>query len=309
MKIAVNTDLNRRVAGPLVFSKRLFERLEAMGVRIVERNQKPDVYFAIISYNRWLAPRGAKNVLRLDGIYWNGNDPKDIAKNKAIFKSARHADGVVFQSDFCLRCCTAQGVTPNSHTVIFNGIDQAAIAAIEPADLDHAPAMVACAEWRVTKRPQSICRGFLAADVPHTLYMIGPKPDDAIEHERIVWTGPLAPTESLAITRAATHAIHLAKFDPCPNTVVEQLSCGLPVLHTANGGTPELVGDRGVMMPVDRDWDYAVSTAPIDNLDPASVAEHIQQLAAMPRHDPPAHLDLGPVAQQYHDYFQKILEA
>lgn len=37
-----------------------------------------------------------------------------------------------------------------------------------------------------------------------------------------------------------------SEFDPCPNTVIEAMACGLPVLYHPSGGTVELVGDAGV---------------------------------------------------------------
>jgi glycosyltransferase involved in cell wall biosynthesis len=38
--------------------------------------------------------------------------------------------------------------------------------------------------------------------------------------------------------------------DPCPNTVIEAILCGVPVCYHPSGGTPELVGDCGE--PVDQ---------------------------------------------------------
>ena len=32
--------------------------------------------------------------------------------------------------------------------------------------------------------------------------------------------------------------------DPCPNSVIEAMSCGLPILYSNSGGLPELVNNR-----------------------------------------------------------------
>ena len=49
--------------------------------------------------------------------------------------------------------------------------------------------------------------------------------------------------------------IMMKYLDPCPNTVIEAMSCGLPVLYSSSGGVPELVGkDAGVPLKVKNDY-------------------------------------------------------
>ena len=48
--------------------------------------------------------------------------------------------------------------------------------------------------------------------------------------------------------------------DPCPMTVVEALADGLPVLGSARGGIPELVGEEAALPPDDpAAWRAALS--------------------------------------------------
>jgi glycosyltransferase involved in cell wall biosynthesis len=54
-----------------------------------------------------------------------------------------------------------------------------------------------------------------------------------------------------------SHILLHTKFnDPCPRLVVEGMASGLPVVYSASGGTPELVGENaGVGIPAPLDWE------------------------------------------------------
>ena len=55
--------------------------------------------------------------------------------------------------------------------------------------------------------------------------------------------------------------INLKYLDPCPNAVIEALSCGLPVIYSNSGGTPELVGNNaGIGLSVDINWEKNYSS-------------------------------------------------
>jgi len=48
--------------------------------------------------------------------------------------------------------------------------------------------------------------------------------------------------------------LHTQYNDSCPRLVIEAMSCGLPIVYSASGGTPELVGDKagiGILAPLD----------------------------------------------------------
>ena len=53
--------------------------------------------------------------------------------------------------------------------------------------------------------------------------------------------------------------INIKYLDPCPNAVIEAMSCGLPVIYSNSGGSPELVGNSaGIGLNVDLNWDKIV---------------------------------------------------
>ena len=74
--------------------------------------------------------------------------------------------------------------------------------------------------------------------------------DDAVN-----FSGPYNQKQAPFIYRAADIYVTTKYLDPCPNAVLEAMACGLPVLYSASGGTPELVGETaGIGLPVPEDW-------------------------------------------------------
>ena len=307
MRVALNRSVDRD-SGPLIFTRRLFDYLvDRFDVKLVRKDQKPDIYFCLITSDNL---RRCKVVLRIDGMYWNGDDRQTLRMNPGIFRSIRQADGVVFQSKFCKKCYERNSVVAKKSTVILNAIDQQQVQNIKKVILDHRPGIIACASWRPTKRPNSICNGFLKSDVKHYLYMVGKRPkEERIKDKRIIWTGQLANKATIAMMKACTHAVHLGKFDPCPNSLVEEVSCGLPVLHANNGGIPEIVKDRGIRLNVDGGWKYNVLyNDRIDNLKSSIVAEGFNKLVHLDKYSKsPEHLSLENCAKQYYNFFLEVL--
>ncbi len=55
--------------------------------------------------------------------------------------------------------------------------------------------------------------------------------------------------------RAAHVVLHPKYKDPCPTVPIEAMACGVPVVGSRSGGTPELVSpDAGVLVDVEDVW-------------------------------------------------------
>lgn len=75
--------------------------------------------------------------------------------------------------------------------------------------------------------------------------------------EHIEFMGPYTQAQAPAVYRRAHAYIMTKHSDPCPNTVLEALATGLPVVYFSSGGVPELVGvEAGVPIQSGELWDH-----------------------------------------------------
>lgn len=71
----------------------------------------------------------------------------------------------------------------------------------------------------------------------------------------VEWLGPYTPDTTPFLFNRAHLFLHVKYSDVCPSVVLEAMACGLPVAFSATGGTPELVGEAGIGVPSEQDWE------------------------------------------------------
>ena len=311
--------------GPAVFRSRListFSKRDDIEI-VTDINEKFDIGLEFI---RKIDKHDSPYILRVSSCYYFRNYKP--WNNKPIARSIKKAQHVIFQSKFAYKLCNrvlrleSRGLLKNGYSVIYNGIDLDYIQSIEASDRIELGSFMACARWDPNKRLKSMLAGFTEADTKKHLYVIGgfgieSRKEDFKKYEKkygskyIHFLGEQNNEEIISIMKSCAHQIHLAFIDICPNIVIEGLSCGLNVLCTNLGGTPELVGNRGVILKVDKFWDTKYlkrSIADLDTLQPVVVAKGICKLLNKKTNDDPPKFDIKEVSKKYVKLIKKYGE-
>ncbi len=72
----------------------------------------------------------------------------------------------------------------------------------------------------------------------------------------ITFLGPYSQKDAPKIYQKVDAYITMTFQDNCPSSVIEAMSCGLPILYSSSGGIPELVGkNSGYGLNVSEDWE------------------------------------------------------
>lgn len=220
---------------------------------------------------------GVKFVLNQNGVgypAWYG--PGWEAFNTPIRRLLRHADFIVYQSQFC-KTTADKFIGPISTpcTTLHNPVDTSYFSPATPQRelAPDSPILLAAGShmqfYRVNQALETLYN--LRLNTGHgRLILAGRfcwKSDPAVAetevHESItrlgiapfvMRVGPYSQSQAVPLLRSADILLHTKYNDPCPRLVVEALSCGLPVVYSASGGVPELVGDQagiGIPSPLD----------------------------------------------------------
>lgn len=256
----VNMDSN---SGPNSFAKRLAKGLIETG-HDIELHDGRNADISIV----FIEPSGnhlAKKVIqRLDGIWFS---PKEFeTKNSKIKSLYQRADGVIWQSEFDKGMTTKWWGNPKSGVVIRNGINaqqikKFSITPLEQLRQKYEMLFVCSANWHPQKRLKANVDLFKHLKSFYSsagLIVMGSNPQ-MVSDPDIFYTGPQPHDVCLEVFSAANWMIHLAWLDHCPNTVVESLSQGTPVICSEQGGTKELVQGYGIILKEEKEYNFELT--------------------------------------------------
>ena len=282
------------------FLIRLARQMHKEGIKI--NNKNPDV---CIRLPREKPSKKAKiNILRVDGLIFN-TEWNYKHKNKKIVKSIDDSNAIIYQSKFCLDAYTKFLNINKKYAIISNGADPNEFLSRKPKNF-----FLANSRWRPHKRLPMIIDCFLEAlkkGIDADLIVTG-KPDIKIKHKRIKYVGWQKSHQLKKLLARAIASFHLTWLDWCPNSMVEAIVAGCPIIYTECGGHKDIAYGSGIGIK-DVQWNWkALNLYDPPKLDIKEVVNAMFELKNVNKIYPVRNdLDIKTVCKQYLDFCKELL--
>lgn len=307
MRVSTSVKL-KGILGLQNFMSLLIKELELnYDVKFVSEKEKSDIHLSVIKGYK----KGSKNILRIDGVYY---DNKRLNMNKPIKYAIKRSDGVIYQSKWSKNFVERMLNVKNERSdVIHNG---SSIIDTDPADRKgYDKIIVSCAHWRPNKRPEAIVDAFLKVkritNIKVGLFMVGPIKSETIKDNDIYYFGKQSKEKVHSIYKASDIMCHICHIDSCPNSVVEGLLYGLPVVCNNISGTPEIVKDSGIIVQLDKPFDFKpivnMNSVGSKNIDTDKLAQALFDACNKKWDIKREDLTINYTAKQYYNFFLKVL--
>lgn len=237
--------------------------------------------------------KGLKIVVNQNGVAfpaWDGENYE--ASNRSLKQIISFADFIIYQSQFCKDSAERYISPPDvPNEIIYNPVDTRLFSPdacpAKPETLTLLLGGNQYEKYRLELALQTLKA--LHLDVPNAKLIITGNlwlPRDEAESwtkqalhdmnltEYVTFTGTYAQTDAPKLYSQAHLLLHTKYADPSPGLVLEAMALGMPIVHLDNGGVPKLVGDAGIGVHVEHDWDK------INLPTPQAMADAVMQVYA-----------------------------
>jgi glycosyltransferase involved in cell wall biosynthesis len=265
--------------------------------------------------------RGARVVLNQDGVLYPGLGMRGWERaNREAARLLHASDHVFFQSEFAKESSDRfLGERGGSWEILHNAVDTSVFVpdpARRPEELtlvlggsQYQRYRVEAALRTLALLPEArlVVTGALSFCPDATRITLALAENLGVRG-RLELAGPYTQRDAPALLQRAHLLLHTKYNDPCPGTVIEAMACGLPVVYSASGGVPELVGESGVGVPAPRDFDRDHPPAAEDIAAAVrKVVARLDELAVAARERAVARFDLGPWVERHREVFAELV--
>ena len=325
------------LGGMASFRHKFEAGLETRGIEVTHNPADPSEAVLVIAGTRNLFPlwrarrRGTRIVQRLDGLNWIHRKRNTGLRHfiRAEYGNfvlslirSRIATNILYQSEFSRRWWDDRyGKTPVLFSVVHNGVDLSEyrphVQGVSPLDGErpHKPLRLLVVEGNLGGGyDMGLANAVQLVEVlaerynlPMELMVVGKISAGhkaAVQaHARvpILWAG-LVPHEQIPEIDRSAHLLFSADLNPaCPNSVIEALACGLPVVAFDTGAMNELIlGDSGRLVPYGGDpWKLDQPDIPALAGAAAEILKDRQRFSAAARIQAEAALSLDKMMDGY----------
>ncbi len=246
------------IGGPSTFMRHLRQYLLETEYQFIEderQYEKADSIFFPISYNKRILDHFKANNLsiiqRLDGVYYpSKHGIRYLYYNKDIkLDYLKYSDFIIFQSEFSrLECFTMMGEIPeDKYSIILNGTDLEVFYPVDKKFDKNKVIFTATGSFRNRDMLEPVV---LALDKINERYnivfkIIGPILNSEVKsftnRDYIRCLGKMDKEEIAKELQATDILIHCQLNPACPNSVMEAVACGIPVVGFDSGSMKEVL--------------------------------------------------------------------
>lgn len=273
--------------------------------------------------------KSLKIVINQNGVSlpaWDGSDTPKF--NRSLSAVLTQADYIIYQSRFCKQSAERYLSPPDvPNEIIYNPVDTRLFSpeacSAKPESLTLLLGGNQYEKSRLELALQTLKA--LHREIPNAkLFVTGNLwlPRDEAEAwtkqalhdmnliEHVTFTGTYAQTDAPALYSQAHLLLHTKYADPSPGLVLEAMALGMPVVHLDNGGVPELVGNAGIGVHVEHDWNNINLPSPQALADAVmKVYTHREEFSQRARQRAVDLFSLEKFIAKHKEIFEKVLSS
>ena len=280
----------KSVGGPAAFQQRFITAAAKQGITAHFDSSRKDIgAYLVIGAPRKFIPtlysarqRGIPVIQRLNGMNWihrvrpSGRlygEKADLANNRLSFFRKHIATGIVYQSPFCeTHWNEVYGVLSDKPSrIIYNGVDLNEFKPIVPefssedieiliveGNLEHGSEQnleqALSLSMALSRRTSQKVHLRIAGNVPEAIReKVFERMSDSTAVVSVDFLGIIEKSRLIELENSS-HMLFSVELNPaCPNSVIEALACGLPVIGFDTGALKDVTGVGGIIVPYGTD--------------------------------------------------------